>query len=43
LGVTLLAFTISMWGYYFITRALKMPEAQYIDRAMAKINRRIRR
>ena len=38
--ITLGAFLVSMWGYYFITKALGMPESAYVERAMAKINRR---
>lgn len=43
LVITLGAFSLSMWGYYFITKALKMPESAYLDRAMNKINRFSRR
>ncbi|MBX3097745.1 MAG: murein biosynthesis integral membrane protein MurJ [Fimbriimonadaceae bacterium] len=28
------------WGYYFITKALKMPETTYIDNVVAKMNRK---
>jgi putative peptidoglycan lipid II flippase len=38
--ITLGAFLVAMWGYYFITKALGMPESAYVERAMAKINRR---
>ena len=40
LAITLGAFLVSMWGYYFITKALGMPESAYVERAMAKINRK---
>jgi putative peptidoglycan lipid II flippase len=32
-------FLLSMWAYYFITKALKMPETAYMDRAMTRINK----
>jgi putative peptidoglycan lipid II flippase len=41
--VTLAASFVSMWGYYFATKNLQMPETEYIDRAMARINKKIRR
>ncbi len=42
LGITLGAFMVSMWGYYFITKALGMPESAYVERAMGKISRKMR-
>ncbi|MEI7577269.1 MAG: murein biosynthesis integral membrane protein MurJ [Armatimonadota bacterium] len=39
--ITLGAFLISMWGYYFITKALGMPESAYVERAMGKISRKL--
>ena len=40
--ITLGAFLVSMWGYYFITKALGMPESAYVERAMGKISRKMR-
>jgi putative peptidoglycan lipid II flippase len=37
--VTGFGFIFAMWAYYFASKALKMPEAAYLDRAMNKINR----
>ena len=31
---------VGAWVYYFTTKALKMPEAATIDRALARLNRR---
>ena len=39
LGITAMTFCAAMWVYYFITKALKMPECEYLDRVMNKINR----
>jgi putative peptidoglycan lipid II flippase len=33
-------FLLSMWAYYFITKALGMKESEYVDRALAKVRRR---
>ena len=41
LGITLGAFLVSMWGYYFITKAMGMPESAYVERAMGKISRKM--
>lgn len=30
---------LTMWLYYFVTRALGMPETKYFDRAMKRLNR----
>jgi putative peptidoglycan lipid II flippase len=38
--ITAFVFCIAMWVYYFITKALKMPECEYLDRVMNKINRK---
>lgn len=38
-GFTLIAL-IAAWAYYFVTRALKMPETEYLDRAMKKLQRK---
>jgi len=38
--VFLFVSTVACWIYYFVTRALKMPETSYFDRAMAKLNRK---
>lgn len=40
LGRLLLLGVGSAWVYYFISRALKMPETAYIDRALAKLDRK---
>lgn len=40
LGMTGIAFCLAMWAYYFITKALKMTESEYLDRVMNKINRK---
>ena len=37
--ITAVGFCIAMWVYYFITKALKMPESEYLDRVMKKLNR----
>ncbi len=39
LGVTAVTFCVAMWAYYFITKALKMPECEYLDRVMNRLNR----
>lgn len=39
----LLVGTVAMWVYYFVSKALKMPEAGYFERAMARLNRRRRK
>jgi peptidoglycan biosynthesis protein MviN/MurJ (putative lipid II flippase) len=28
------------WVYFYVTRSLKMPETEYLDRAFARLNRR---
>lgn len=38
--VLVIAFTASAWVYYGITKALGMKETAYIERAVAKMNRR---
>lgn len=40
LFITAFVFCVAMWVYYFITKALKMPECEYLDRVMNKMNRR---
>ena len=37
--ITAVTFCIAMWVYYFITKALKMPECEYLDRVMNRLNR----
>lgn len=37
LGITAFAFCVAMWVYYFITKAMKMPESEYLDRVMKKL------
>jgi putative peptidoglycan lipid II flippase len=37
--IAAVTFCVAMWVYYFITKALKMPECEYLDRVMNKINR----
>ena len=39
LFITAITFCVAMWAYYFITKALKMPECEYLDRVMNKLNR----
>ena len=39
LFITAITFCVAMWVYYFITKALKMPECEYLDRVMNKLNR----
>ncbi|AIE86871.1 murein biosynthesis integral membrane protein MurJ [Fimbriimonas ginsengisoli] len=36
----LLTATCAAWAYYFLTKRLKMPEVEYFDRALAKLNRK---
>lgn len=38
--MVLIGFCAAMWVYYFVTKALKMPESEYFDRAMKRSNRR---
>ncbi len=38
----LLVCIVSAWVYYYVTRALKMPETNYLSRALDKMNRRKR-
>ncbi len=38
--VTGFVFCVAMWAYYFVTKAMKMPECEYLDRVMNRINRR---
>ncbi len=37
LGVTFLALMVASWGYFFLTKALKMPESEWVDRALSKV------
>jgi putative peptidoglycan lipid II flippase len=37
LSVAGFAFCLAMWVYYFITKALKMPETEYLDRIAKKL------
>ena len=39
LAITAVTFCAAMWVYYFITKWLEMPECEYLDRVMNKINR----
>jgi putative peptidoglycan lipid II flippase len=39
-AIFLVVATCAAWIYYFVTRSLKMPETDYFDRALAKLNRR---
>ena len=41
--VTVIGGLASVWTYYLITRKLNMPETEYLDRAMAKINAKLGR
>jgi hypothetical protein len=36
IGYFLLINLIAAWIYYFVTRALKMPETAYLDRVFAR-------
>ncbi len=38
--ITAFVFCVAMWVYYFITKSMKMPECEYLDRAMNKFNRK---
>jgi len=44
-GLTLLAvgvvFMVGAWAFYFATRLLKMPESDYITRAMSRIQKKL--
>ncbi|MCC7229127.1 MAG: hypothetical protein IT203_01955, partial [Fimbriimonadaceae bacterium] len=40
LAVVGVVFLVGAWLYYFITKALGMPETGYVSRAMARIQRR---
>ncbi len=33
-------FCASMWVYYYVTRAMKMPESEYFDRVMKRFDRK---
>lgn len=33
-------FFFVAWGYYAVTKAMKLPQTAYVDRAMAKLNRK---
>jgi putative peptidoglycan lipid II flippase len=37
----LLAGTLFAWTYYYLTRLMKVPETDYVDRAMAKFGKRL--
>ena len=39
-ALLLFAVLVGAWLYYFITKALGMPETGYVSRAMARIQRR---
>jgi putative peptidoglycan lipid II flippase len=40
-AITIFGFgLVGAWGYYFVSRLLKMPETAYIDRAIARLDRR---
>jgi putative peptidoglycan lipid II flippase len=40
LFITAFTFCVAMWVYYFITKALEMPECEYLDRVMNRLNKR---
>jgi hypothetical protein len=40
LGALGFSFLMCAWSYYFIARWLKMPECEYLDRAMNKVQRK---
>lgn len=37
--VGLVFITVSMWGYYWVTKRMGMPETDYLDRVARKLNR----
>ena len=43
IGVFLIVFCIIGWVYYFITRAMKMPESSYLDRAFSRVGGKLKR
>ncbi len=40
LMVTGFVFCVAMWAYYFVTRWLKMPECEYLDRVINRFDRK---
>ena len=38
--ITAFVFCVAMWAYYFVTKAMKMPECEYLDRVMNRFNRK---
>ncbi|MBS1701794.1 MAG: murein biosynthesis integral membrane protein MurJ [Armatimonadetes bacterium] len=38
--MVLIGFCIAMWVYYFVTKAMKMPESEYFDRMMKRLERK---
>jgi len=42
-GVFLGVFCIIGWVYFFLTRAMKMPESSYLDRAFSRVGGKLKR